>query len=301
MTQVQPQDLVAVPMSAATLARALDRHDDYMVLHRIKRMQRREPRFARTGELSVCALHIATSGPDHRSDKIIELSLQTVRIDAHGRIVDAGRNNTWLEDPEVPLSAEVAKSTGITDEDVAGRGISEGEAYGELATADIVLSHDAARHRPFVDARLLLDSKPWICSRRDLDWSEHGFQDRSLTELLWKCGRFFEAHRSAGEVNALLHLLDHRLDTGGTVMKELLVSAARSTWVISAVDAPPGTKALLKPRGYSWDANRRCWSKQVSDAALAAERDWVADQIYDGLGLPATRQITWKERYAAEA
>lgn len=294
-------DLVGLQLQlpAEVLATALDRHPGYRVVREIKPMRRTESRFRRTGELTVCVLDVETTGTDRHSDRITELAMQRVRIDQFGRIVETGRPYSWLEDPGIPIPQEIVAKTGITDEMVAGRSISDGEACGLITSADVVLSHNAAFDRPFVDRRLDLGGQAWICSLNDIEWRDHGFEGRSLADLLLRCGWFFQgAHRASADVNALLHLLDHRLDTGGTVMKELLRTAARSTWVIDAFDAPFSAKDLLKERGYRWDADRKVWRLTMRDDEPALEQRWLSAHVYGGADRSSVRPITWRERYS---
>ncbi len=293
------EDIVGIPVPVDALARALDRHADYRIVRRMVPMERMEPRFPRTGELSVCVVGLNTTGRDHLSDRIVELSIQTVRIDAHARIVQTAGNNSWLEDPEVEIPLELTRRTGIASPDVRGRRIADGEAYGELVSADILLSHDARRDRPFLERRLDLDPKPWICSRRDLDWVEQGFSGHSLALLLLQCGWFFEGRRAAAEVGALLHLLDHRMESGVTALKEMLVGAGRATWTIEAVEAPVSAVELLKARGYRWNPARRAWTLPASELQVSRERSWARNHVYSGTRDPLVRKVTWKERYRA--
>jgi DNA polymerase-3 subunit epsilon len=90
----------------------------------------------------------------HETDKIIELALQRVYVSAEGRIVMTGKPRSWLEDPGVPISPEITRITGLTDEDVKGQLIAEGEARCIISSADVVLSHNAGFDRPFVEKRL---------------------------------------------------------------------------------------------------------------------------------------------------
>lgn len=41
-------------------------------------------------------------------------------------------------------------------------------------------------------------------------------------------------------------------------------------------------KDLLKSRGYSWQANKKIWSKDIYESDRTAEEEWLAEIIYEG-------------------
>lgn len=291
---------VRVPVPAEAVASALDRHTDYRVLRRLGPMRRDQGSPLRRDVLVGCALDVETTGLDHRTDGVIELALQRFWANEEGRIVVTGRRHSWLEDPGVEITPEITRLTGIDSSDVAGRSIVDPVAASLIADADFVVAHNASFDRPFVERRLpFCAGGRWVCSMRDIDWRAYGFEGRTLSHLLGQMGWFYDAHRAQTDVDALLHLLDHPLDAGTTVLKALVVAAAAPTWVVEAVGAPFEVKDILKGRGYRWDANARLWSREVPLAAFDDEIAWATLEIYGGLRKPAFRQVTWSERYAA--
>ena len=300
------RDLISVPVDPTRAAIALQRHGDYRVLRRMETMLRLDlPSTdwrAEDERLSTgIALDIETTGLDVGSSRIIELALQRFRFDDLGRIVATGQPRSWLEDPGRPLTRKVAALTNLTDADLAGRAIADAEAVVMIASASVIVAHNAAFDRPFVERRLpSVAGRRWMCSMADVDWSDLGFDGRGMGYLLAQCGWFYDAHRAMSDVTALLHLLDHRLDTSGTVLRELVRSASRSTWLVEAVGAKFEVKDVLRSHGYRWQAAKRVWTKQVGPDDLDEELEWATVEIYGGAGRPKYSEITWEQRYAEQ-
>jgi hypothetical protein len=145
-------DLVAVPVQPDVLASALDRHDDYRVLRRIRTIERPPPLGGRVEGIVGLALDLETTGLDHRQHEIIELAMQRFRMDANGRIVETGRPRAWFEQPSISIPAHITEITGLADTDVAGKSISDGEAGAMMLSADFVVAHNARFDRAFAEA-----------------------------------------------------------------------------------------------------------------------------------------------------
>lgn len=247
-----------------------------------------------------CALDVETTGLDHDGDAIIELALQRFWADQHGRIVATGRRRSWFEDPGVPITSGITSLTGISQSDVFGRCIGDAEATSLILDAHFVVAHNSAFDRGFVERRLpLTRGHRWVCSMADVDWRARGYEGRVLSHLLGQMGWFYRAHRAQSDVDALLHLLDHELDSEGTALKAAVSRASQPTWRMVAADAPFAARQVLRDRGYRWDPNARVWSREVDDAAYDDEIGWAVRDVYAGRGRPRSTRITWNERYAS--
>lgn len=214
-------------------------------------------------------------------DKIIELAMRRFRYDATGQIVEIGRAWSWREDPGGPLTEDIIRLTGITDQDLVGRRIDDVMAVSILADADLVIAHNAAFDRPKVEARLSsLPAKRWACSCTEIDWIAAGFEGRSLGWLCAQAGFFFDAHRAQSDVDAVITLLKHERTDGRTLMWELDDAAWRDSHLIEAVGAAFGAKDVLRLRGYRWNPDTKLWWREVSEADLTAEQFWLAREVY---------------------
>lgn len=293
--------LVNVPVQIDAIAAILDRHPDYRVQRRVREIDRRERLPFTTGVVEGVVLDVETTGRDHRRHRVIELALQTFTADAEGVIVGTGRMRGWLEDPKEPIDPEITRLTGLRDQDVKGRSIPDGEASALIMQADVVIAHNSSFDCPFVEARLPETAgKPWACTLRDMDWREAGFEGGKLSHLVLQAGGFYDAHRGSADVAALMHLLDHRLPDGATVLSRVLANARRPTYRVELAGARFDDKDALRDRGYRWNADRHVWSADVQADRLKLEREWAFVHVFRCLREPEVTAVDWTRRHAAQ-
>lgn len=296
--QVRPEDL----------ARQIERDGAFRVLRRVSLPEGViEPRAELATSAVAAVLDVETTGLDHDRDSIIELAVRRIRFDAGERVLKVDRSYSWLEDPGRPLEPEIKRITGLSDEDLAGQAIDEERAVSLLASASVVISHNAGFDRPFVEDRLpRVRGLPWACSCRQVPWEAAGFEGRGLGWLLAQSGLFHDGHRASSDVDALIALLMHELTDGRTVLGVLMEAAQTPSWIVRAVGAHFDVKDRLRTRGYHWDGSEKNWWREVSDNALAEERSWLADFVYrPDLGPrelgPDVQEVTWTSRYSRPA
>jgi DNA polymerase-3 subunit epsilon len=270
------------------LARQLEESGDYRVLRRLVPPRRYAEPDALPHRTAI-AVDVETTGLDPRSDAIIQLSVVAFDYSAEtGRIFEVSEPLTSFEDPQRPIPVEVAKMTGITDADVAGKRIDDQAVEALVRTASLVLAHNAAFDRPFLERRLpVFKDVAWGCSLADVPWRSLGYASSSQESLLMRhCGVFYDAHRADSDALAMIHLLATPLESGDLPFKLLLQSARKKTVRIWAVGAPFDAKDALKARRYRWnsgdDKRPKAWYRDVREDEQAAEQKWLADVVYGG-------------------
>jgi DNA polymerase III subunit epsilon len=269
------------------LARMLEAQPDYKVLRRLvprgdfgPRPEPHDP----AGVQRVLVLDTETTGLQQRSDKIIELALLWVQVDsASGLPFGPVEVFEGFEDPGMPIPAVARQVTGISDEMVRGQRLDDAAVQALVARADLVVAHNAAFDRPFVEARFpCFADKAWACSFADIDWKSAGAGSSRLSALAQDQGWFYDAHRAQVDCHALLQVLARPVSADArTGLALLLAAAAAPSFRLRATAAPFESKDLLKERGYRWDAEARVWTCTLATPALLeAELEWLKGAVY---------------------
>jgi DNA polymerase-3 subunit epsilon len=197
-----------------------------------------------------------------------------------------------------------SKITGITNEMVAGHRIDERVVHDLLDRVVLVIAHNADFDRRFLEKRLpVFITKHWACSRFNIDWKAEGIRSSALEFVAYSLGFFHDGHRAAIDCRATVHALAQRLPgTGRLALQALLERARLPTWRLWARDAAIEKKDVLKARGYSWSPGEsrrpKCWYRDVSDAAKAAEVSWLRENVMQSNQAVWALRITAKDRYS---
>jgi len=231
------------------------------------------------------ALDTETTGTRHESDRIIELGLLRFEYAPDsGAILRVTGVYSGLEDPGRPIPPESTAIHGITDAMVAGKRIDDAAVEALAKGASLVVAHNAAFDRPFLEARMpAFAAFPWGCSYAQVPWEQEGFRGTKLEYLGWLSGFFYEAHRSEIDCRALLEVLRRPLPQSGKIpFKYLLEAATEPALRLWATGSPFESKDVLRERGYRWNAERRVWHRVVPKSAAREESEWLKAEVYGG-------------------
>lgn len=285
-------------MSSAELDRraaALEATGEYKVLRRLSPMRQYHPPDG-TPILTALAVDVETTGFDALRDAIIQFGgMPFEYAPQSGRIYAVGEPVIFFEDPGRPIPAEITALTGITDADVCGQRIDDQAVGALLASASLVIAHNASFDRPFLERRLpACRDKSWACSIEDVPWKQlAGYSSRSLEFLLYKHGGvFYDAHTADSDCRALIHALATPLPGGELPLRLLLAASTQRMAHFWAVGAPYEAKELLKGRRYRWnngeDGRPKAWHKELGEGECETEQEWLAKNVYGG------KQGAWK-------
>lgn len=234
--------------------------------------------------IKVCFLDLETTGTNKESSKIIEFAGKLAAINKeNGDLIGIIDSYQSFNDPEELISPVITRITGITNKDVEGHSLDWEIISSILNKADIVVAHNATFDRGFMDIYLPLSKeKVWACSVNDINWSQRGFNAKGQEILCIWHGFYYESHRAMYDVDALIHLVTYDVKGQNKASLELISNSVKPTYKIVAINSPYETKDLLKLRNYRWNRVKRYWWKNIFIEDLESEKEWMADNIYNG-------------------
>ena len=288
--EAQPSRSVVAeaPLDLEGMATALRAHPDYRVIRRLVPRLHWPLALPENDLWTVLILDTETTGLDHTKDKIIELAFVRIDIDRNtGLPVGEAVVYDELEDPGITIPKEIEGITGITQAMVSGRSLDESRIAALTDGVQLVIAHNAAFDRPFVEQRLpQFRDLNWACSFADISWKSQGHSSSKLENLALAMGWFYDAHRAEMDCHALLAVLTVPLpELGQTGCAQLIEVAQQPSFRLQATNAPFDAKDKLKARGYRWNAEQKVWGTRIKDVnALHAEYIWLKEQAYHQRG-----------------
>lgn len=284
---------------------------DYRLLRRVPETV--EPQIDGSEETGLALIvDTETTGMDKQRDQIIEIGMLLVRFARDsGRVVELVGSYGGLEDPGVPLSDVVRTVTGLTDEELAGQAMSDEAVLALAARAEVVIAHNAAFDRPFLERRWpQFAQMAFACSINEIDWMAAGFASAKLELLVYHCGYFYDSHRALNDCWALLFMLGQPLGPDGTPALARLMARMRAPSFLLNLQVRYDDKDKLKALGgFQWqDVGsarflakswlRRCRDKHDLRAVLEA----VHQQVFDGQPFPCLiGKVGARERYRLDS
>ena len=219
------------------------------------------PRDANAKRATLLVIDTETTGLNTETAEIIDLCIAAFTYaPATGDLLAHTATHEWLQQPSTPISEEITRITGITNELVAGKSIPVDAVNELLKSADLILAHNAKFDRNVMVHRFPAAGEvTWGCTLSQIQWS--GACGKSLGSLARDHGFFFDGHRARADVEALVKIL----------------ADLAQPMQFCALDTPFSAKDDIKDRGgYFWNAATKRWCTVLSLAACKDEAAWWA-------------------------
>lgn len=285
------------------MAQALTESGNYRVQRRLPQRPKVEVP-AGTELKQALFVDVETTGLDHQTDEIIELAMVPFTYGTDGNIYEVKEPFQRFNQPKKPISAEIARLTGITNEMVAGQVIDPAKVEAFAEGAVLIIAHNAGFDRRFLEKLApVFALKAWACSQSQIDWAGEGIEGTRLSYLVAGAGYFYEKHRAVNDCLAAIELLASPLPvSAATGMSKLLENARKPTWRIWAENSPFDLKDVLKARGYRWNPDGtpfpKAWFIDVSDDQRENELAFLRKDIYQRDARLLTRRIDAFNRFS---
>jgi DNA polymerase-3 subunit epsilon len=296
-------------MTIANALTIIEQSEDYRVIKRFKGLP---ASFKNKQQLPLdskvyraCFLDTETTGLDTNQCEIIDVAIKLVEFDAEGNFYSVLGSYQSFQQPSEPLSEEVKKVTGYTDELLAGHQIDWITVENLVKDCNIVVAYNSRFDRPVLERYCNVFSQlNWGCAMLDIPWFDYFGTKGKLEWLAYKVANlYFDAHQAMADVDITVYLLSLRTqEDGKTLLADVLDAARIKRYYVRAEGSPFDAKDLLKSRGYRWEADEvaghpKAWCKIIEQTELLQEKQFL-DEI--NCRSPIAGVIKPKQRFRTE-
>jgi len=251
-------------------------------------------------KIRICVIDLETTGLSHDDDEVIEIAVKLIEVDKKsGNYVTAVKKYESYNQPKKRIDEEITALTGITNEMVKGKEIDWTLVEKLFSYSQLIVAHNAWFDRNMLE-KYIRPRNIWACSSNDVDWKKRGFSKSSLELLSIWHGFYYEAHRAMNDVNATIHLITHpHYDI--KPIAELIENAKKPHYNIVNKFSynEEYVKSLRKRnRAYRFNRDNKSWNILLNDEKkLEEEKEWLADNIYNGIFNGAIKFIDLYDKY----
>ncbi|MBJ7577470.1 3'-5' exonuclease [Devosia sp. MC532] len=296
-------NLISVSDEEAAV-RELEESGRYRIYRRVDLSRCLLPRAALPTRKAVF-VDIESTGLDVGQSELIEIGILPFEYQIDGTIVAIGEPQSYLNEPDSPISTKITQLTGITNEMVKGHRLDPEILTSILDEAAVVIAHNAAFDRPMAERYCAKFSvMPWVCSMTDIDWNREGLTSRRLSDLLAAYKLFFDAHRAIDDCEAGVALLAQKANSSNECLLSLALENARqATWRVFAMGVPYSNRTTFVDRGYRWNADTtfgpKGWWIELREEALNSEREFMEAQLLCNSVQLDVRRLSALDRFTA--
>lgn len=209
-------------------------------------------------------LDTETTGLDPSTHALAEVCGVLAHVPDGGKARVLRAWSSLVQIGDAPMDDDVRRITGLSPELCNDHGVPVAVAVETLrrmaAKADCVVAWNAPFDRAFLKAAGFTVTCPWVDAQRNVDWRAEGASRESLVVVAAEVGRMVNPcpHAALGDVLTMLSVMAPRMR--GAV-EDAKVPRVR----VFAWSAPFDRKDELRAGGFSWDAGRKVWSKEVRE------------------------------------